>query len=461
MYLNDLPVIHVKSIIDDFANVGRNIDAFADANSQTFKSINGYGTGAFLVSSNNFNPNTTQIVNFKVLIDGTSSSIDRELYVTDCLSLTHTANTRRIYLLKTAERKYYLESFTVERNYNVLHHRTLNGIYGVVLEDENTPLSLQQIVQSILDVGPDTINLVWNVENLYGYNLFIQGMSAINAIDLICSAYGLIWTMEGNYVYVYRGSLLNTNPSGYLNKINDLQEPIRTNALKDFSVNYKIVECCIENPITYVTRDNNSGTVGRSLDVYCPYVPAIINTTGEVTNNSVLTSATTYLRGNFEGILSVTNRYIVRDFVQEVLPSSTPLALELTYSNYGYKNQTILYSPEYPFVKRSEANVADRQAKNWVGVVTYSYKGIVPVIQVTPSFGIDGQPPLGIQLVSNIYSWNYAQANAPIRVEWDCVNRRWIPLQQAYICPPASNPPPIPEPPLPPIETGLNFGSWI
>jgi hypothetical protein len=330
-----------------------------------------------------------------------------------------------------------------------------------VLEDDNLALTVRQIIERIFAAGPTSISVVWNVENLYGYNFFIQGMSALAAIDLICAAYGLVWTMEGNVAYFYRGSLLNSPPGGLLTKVHDIQEPIRTNALKDFSVNYRIVECCIENPISYITKEINSGTVGRSLDVYSPYVPAVVDTSGEVTNDSALSNATTYLRANFEGILSVTNRFIVRDYILEELPSATPSALTLTYSNYGDKNQTTLYSPEYPFLKRPEANVADRQAKNWVGVVAYEYKGLVPVIQVTPMFGIDGQPPLGIQLVANIYSWDYAKANAPIRVEWDCVNRRWIPLQQGYVCPPSTTPPPIPEPPIPPEEPTLPFGSWI
>ncbi len=457
MYLNNASVINSKSIEEDFTNVGRNVDAFADANSQTFKAIDGYGTGAFLMGSDTFNPDLTQTVNFKVRIENTSAYVERTLFVTECLSLTHTAINKRLYLIKTAEEKYKLEDPTVARNYNVLHHRTLNGTYGTVLEDDNIPLTLRQIIEDFLPPG---VSLVWNVENLYGYNLFIEGMSVIAAIDQICAAYGLIWTMHNDYVYVYRGSLLNTNPSTLLTKINDIQEPVRVNALKNLTVNYKVVDCCVQSLNTYVFRNNDSGSVGRSLDVYCPYVPAVYHY-GTLGNGSVLTASTNYLRNNFEGILSITNRYLVRDYVMQVDPSTTPVALEVTYANYGYKNQTILYSPEYPFIKRPEPNVEDRQAKNWVGRVAYSYKGVVPVIQVTPLFGIDGQPPVGTQIVANIYSWNYAQLNAPIRIEWDCVNRRWIPLQQAYSCPPSENPPPAPEPPLPPEETDLNFGSWI
>lgn len=458
MYLNNLPVINVTSVNEDFSRHARNIEHFDAANSQTFKAINGYGQGAFLVNSNNFNPNTTNTVDFKLQISGTSSYIERTLFVTDCLSLTHTANAKKLYLVKTAERKYFLEASNVTRNYNVVHTRYLNGIYGRVLESDGIALTIRQIIENILG---GSITVVWNVEVLYGYNLFIQGMSKLAAIDLICSVYGLIWTMEGNNVYFFKGSLLNTSPGNLLTKVNDLQVPTITNALKDFSVNYKIAECCIENPISYITKENNSGTVGKNLDIYCPYVFAVIDTTGSVTNDSVLTDATTYLRNNFEGILSVSSLFIVRDYVYNQTPDVLPVAFETTYSNYGYRNQTTFYSPEYPFVRRPEANVADRQAKNWVGTVAYEYKGIVPVIQVNPQYGIDGQPPLGIQIVANLYNWNYGQANAPIRVEWDCVNRRWIPLQQAYICPPASTPPPPPDPPLPEGDTDLPYGSWI
>lgn len=95
------------------------------------------------------------------------------------------------------------------------------------------------------------------------------------------------------------------------------------------------------------------------------------------------------------------------------------------------------------------------QRDHWVGHLYASYSGAVMGFWVVPSFELDGRLPDGNQWVVNLYKWDFGVAGATIRVEWDHVNDRWIPIQQEYICPDnrtiGPQPPPPPAPPPPPL----------
>ena len=59
--------------------------------------------------------------------------------------------------------------------------------------------------------------------------------------------------------------------------------------------------------------------------------------------------------------------------------------------------------------------------------------------------------------VTNIFKWNFGFSESLVRIEWDCHNRRWIPIQMEYFCPPDTAFPEVPPAPIEESRVALNW----
>lgn len=503
---NSINLINPSSLLSYFSGKGRNIDLLSNCNFQEFKYIDGCGEGYFLVnygaiSTSNIKLNLTKGV--QSVWDDTETwddtdtwtegvNYERSLIVTDSI-IFEIDNSPKLQLIKTVELKYILESINATRNYNVIDLKTVVLSTGNVLVPD---IPAKTVVQIIKDIKV-SIEVVWSTASIRPYNLFIDGLSIREIMDRVCMAYGLLWTAEYSTVtvepiwddsetwndsntwteepyttqrvtiYVYAGTSLNTTVSLLPN---DLNKPHPLQSFKEINTAYPILDNGVQEPVNYFTKSSSS-TGGKVITAYNPYYPAIYNPgkliavnpslsgSGIPENITKINSVHNYVKANLENIIKLENYYFVHSHIEPYTHLDSPKALKYTYGHSGTGLRTFLFSGKYPILPIPEHNKVDRQARNVIGQLTYTYKGItIPAFFVTPLFGLDGYIDTATDLyVTNLYKWDYGAAEAKIRIEWDVINHQWIPLQQEYICPPGGEVAPLPPPPEEPTYPIIEF----
>lgn len=473
MLINGNPTVDPYDLLEIYAAEGLSTDLIGKCNSQQFRFIDGAGEGYFLVTDNHYTSAETVTLTFPNLPNS------RDVRILDVTKLAAPSDPSRHYLvLHTAEAKYNLNDDIVVRNYNVIHRRTLYGSEVAILAPDATPKTLQQIINDFTGT-----TCVYVAPTIYPYDVFIQGMTYLEAIDRLCAAYGLLWVYHNNIIGIYSVVTPTTIDYSRLNDISHTLQPIVAvatedeeeilledetplttesgNVIADFNVVYPVLDCCQQYPDPYYSVGQNTNSPGKSLKVFMPYFPATIDLTRTVTNNTMLMFIENGLLQQYEAIYRMQGSYRVHNeyFIYDL--TAKPTCFAVMYGDLGSGPRTIFSSQRYPFLPVPIPPSIDRQAKNWLGYLLEEYKGSRIGFWVVPAFGLDGQIPSEDQYVINIYAWNYGALGATVRVEWDCVNYRWIALQQEYVCPPSEEPPePTPPPEQPSYGDISNEGSW-
>jgi hypothetical protein len=437
MRINNAPIVDPKDIVLLYMSKGYSTELLRKCNAQEFKYIDGYGEGYFLLT--NVLYTSGQTITFTV----PGTSVTETLYVTECIDIqapTFTATKLRI--IRTAEEKFKYHSLTVSRNYNVINRKTQIANTAAIVSPDATPKTLQQVFNSILG-----LTCTYTPPTIIGYDIFIEGMSVLDAMDKLCAAFGLLWRVQGNSVYVYSAVSAVDIP---INQVNDIRDQQITTPIQSFTVVYPALNCCLQAPITFQESTIADTIEGRILRVYMPYFPAIFTTEDGLQNEAGLIFVRDHLFELFYYINQIEGNYIAHEYYRDFDLNEQPAWFSIIYADYGVGSRTIVSCKDYPYLTQPVPAIEDRQANNWIGYIYQTYKGAdTPGFWVVPAFGIDGLAPLTNRYVINLYKWDYGAAGALVRVEWDCYNYRWIPIQQQYICPPNETPPPMDPPPIP------------
>ena len=72
--------------------------------------------------------------------------------------------------------------------------------------------------------------------------------------------------------------------------------------------------------------------------------------------------------------------------------------------------------------------------RRWLGYLKESYRGGVMGFWAVPTVALDGPLPEKDQWVINIFKWNFGVIGATVEVQEDTENKRWIPVNQEYVC---------------------------
>lgn len=442
---NSINLRNPSSLLSYFSGKGRNIDLLSNCNLQEFKWIDGCGEGYFLVDYG-----VISSVAIKLNLIKGATNYERSLLITDSIVL-ESDDDPKLQLIKTSELKYILNNTTASRNYNIIDPRTIVGATGATLAPDTTAKSIVQIIKNI----DSTVEVVWNTTTIRPFNVFIDGMSLTDVIDMFCKAYGLLWTVEYSIIdsvstvtiYVYPGTALNTTTSIIPSDVN---KPKPIQSYKDIETIYPVLDNGLQVPINYYSKKSTSSGA-KCITAYNPFFPTLIEPgTSTVVNDTALTTVHNFVQPNLYNIIKLENYYYVHSHIEPYSHLIAPKALKYTFGHTPAGLRTFLFSGKYPVLDIPEHNKSDRQARNVVGYLQYSYFSS-PYFWVYPVYGLDGYINPSIHLlVENIYNWDYGAENAKVRIEWDPINRRWIPLQQEYVCPPDEEPPAVPAPETPP-----------
>jgi hypothetical protein len=442
MQLNGQNLVDVASVMPYYTKKGLSLDLLRQCNSQEFRFIDGYGKGHFLMTQTIESDHVTFSVGFRTV----------SLKVTDVLSLEHPNHSGGLKVYITAEPKYDLLDLIVERNYNITIDKSI-PVSGeptiVTLNPDYTPKTLEQVIDDIL---PSGYILDYNADTITPLDISIEGLSVFGAIDHLCSAYGLIWTSDGETVHIWDmqdsdNSSDITSEGQLTDPINDIYHTLLTDSPTNVNVAFPVYEYARQVPREYYVYEDSESTPsssddivdglgqGQTLNVMIPYHKAITNINGQVRNQSALDAIALIVIDNMKGIKK-SYEYVVKEFFEALPLNYQPISLSEVYGDWGQGPRSIYRWIPYPYVLAKKPKSKARYAKNFVGTIAEDYNGPVETIYVTPEFGLDGKIPPGTQPVRNLYNWDYGLVGWYIRVEWDCVNRRWIPITQEYECPP-------------------------
>lgn len=445
MQLNGINLVDTVEVLSYYEQRGLSTELIRKCNSQEYRFIDGYGKGYFLMTSDI----ASSSVSFTV------DSRTTNLRVIDKVSLEHPNQTGdKLFAYITAEPKYELMDIIVSRSYNVTLDKSIppTGSPTVVtLPPDLVPKTLQEVMDDFLPYA-----LTYNGDTITSYDIAIEGLSALRAMDHLCSIYGYVWTFDGTTVVVNKitpagpggGEILK----GLSDPINDIRHSVATQELSNVNVSFPILEYCRQDPSEYYTQEIDNGNPGKIVSIVDPYFPAVATSVGVIRNSATLDARATIIATNMEGIESLLI-YVAKHHFEANPLTTTPISLSEIHGDFGSGPRSIYRSIPYPHNLTKRVYPKDRYANNWIGTLTDGYWEIVPSFVVSPLYGLDGKIPPGDQLVRNLYRWDYGQPGWTVRVEWDCVNAQWIALQQEYDCPPDEDPgyptsphvPPYPE----------------
>lgn len=448
MKFNDQPVVDPRTVLPYYENRGIISDMLQLCNGQEFRYINGYGIGHFL--------STQDIDDEKVDVNYGTKTV--EVKITNKLCLEHPKQTGdKLYIYKTAESKYLLGDKGNIRDYNVIADKSVSlssaSLSFFVMEDGGTSLTLEEILEDMLDAHG--IDLVYDSVEIVPFDVGLQGKSLLEALDCLCSAYGLLWrynTTQDEVTVFPAPDPLDDDDSFY-DKINNIHLENLDSAFSDISIYFPIYKYRAKTILEYKSRSENTSDAGMSTRVYCPYSPAFVKNNGSTRNSSDLDYIKSTIVDNLQKVGKTVQLLEKHHFE---FPSN-PISLSEIHGDWGYGPRSIFRYIDYPIIRVPDYSPNTRFAWNWLGYLVHNYSteaGLVPYFIVAPSIGLDGALPSGYQTVYNIYNWNYGETGWVVRVEWDCNNNRWIALQQQYECPPEEPENETPPPAEEPIESG-------
>ena len=446
LYLDNKPAVDPYSIREKWLEYGFSLELFDKCNMMEFKFIGGHGVGHMIYTTDQtFTVGSELTLTINKEMGGSET---HKVLVTDKIQLRKPGTTQPfLYVIQIADLKVKFAAANVSRHYNVINRRTQRSNAIEIIDPDSTPKTLKEVLEDVS--GIPAINYHGPV--VTPYDVFIDGMSVLDAIDYLCAAYGLLWTYSYNtsesdydlYVWDCSASI----PSMNISDIRDPQEQF-----KELCFLYPVLDCCLSLPASFRGEEWNGGGVGKARTVYMPFFPAILTpVTGTLQNPSGILGYSNGLRGYIQLAGKMEGRYIVLEYHHTFSTTTAPFCFSIQFLDKGSGPRTIYRADKYPFLECPVQAPKDNQAKNWIGYLYETYQGIVPGFWVVPSAGLDGKAPTTDQYVVNLYKWNYGALGAQVRVEWDCVNYRWIPLQQEYVCPPSTSPitqrdpPPDPE----------------
>lgn len=438
MQLNGENVVDTKSVLPYYQKYGLSQELLRKCSAQEFRYIDGVGMGYFLM--------TEDINDDTVSFEWDLRTVDLHVVKKFDLERRGFTGPKKLYVYVTAEPKYIFENTVVNRNFNVTIDKSLvvdGGATIVVLDpDRNNPKTVDQIITEIL---PSGYNVVYTAPQILPYDVNIEGINVREAIDTLCSTYGLIWTLDGSTVRIWGGQG-NFN-STLVDPYNDIRTNFVNPAYDVINVVFPIYDYCRKGPRErYVYSQDNDGQ-GETLNVFEPYYPCVVDASDNPQNSSVLDTRGALIVQNLRALDDLEEYVAVHKAVCPPL-SQTPGSLSEIHGDFGAGPRSIFREIPYPFRKVPEPDCDARLADNWIGrLVDGFYGSNVPSFAVAPQYGLDGAPPPGIQTVINLYSWEYGAPNWTVRVEWDCTNSRWIPLQMTLGCPPEEDPEYPPETP--------------
>jgi len=442
MQLNGQNLVDVASVMPYYTKKGLSLDLLRQCNSQEFRFIDGYGKGHFLMTQTISDDHVTFSVGSRTI----------SLKVTDVLSLEHPNHSGGLKVYITAEPKYDLLDLIVERNYNVTIDKSI-PVSGeptiVTLNPDYTPKTLEQVIDDIL---PSDYTLDYNADVITPLDISIEGLSVFAAIDHLCSAYGLIWTCDGEVVYIWDmqdadNSSDITSQGELTDPINDIYHTLLTDSPTNVNVAFPVYEYARQVPREYYVYEDSESTPssssdivdgpgqGQTLNVMVPYHKAYTTITGQIRNQSALDAIALIVIDNLKGIKK-SYEYVVKEFFEALPLNYQPISLSEVYGDFGRGPRSVYRRIHYPYMLVRIPPSLSRYANNWRGTLTDGYSSVVEHFTVAPVVGFDGKIPPGPQKVYNIYKWPYGEMGWIVRVEWNNVTNRWEALQQEFECPP-------------------------
>ena len=448
MELNGIPVVRVEKVREYYVRRGLSTTLLDKCNSQEFRYIDGYGKGHFLMMNNISSEN----VSFSI---GSRTVSLRVLYK---LSLEHESHSGGLYLYITAEPKYNLKEFNVSKQYNITIDKSLNTYGATTIATTEELLSMREVVEDFLTGTPYTLN--WFADDFTSFDINIEGLTVFDALDLICSIYGLTWTASTDEVYVWDHDAGTPSSSEVTTTIPDPLIDIRhrITSISDINVAFPIYDYCRKETSQYhIEEPEDTTSQGTAITSMDPWYPAVVNALGTLRNSSLLTTRADLISTNLKAIATLEDYKVKCPFYAPAV-GTTPISLSEIHGDFGSGPRSIYRSIQFPIYKPERLPSKSRLANRWIGTITDGYFGSVSSFVVSPSYGLDGKPPTGDQLVVNLYRWSYGEPGWVVGVEWDCTNEQWIPFQQEFDCPPTEDPeypPPgpaedYPQYPLPP-----------
>jgi hypothetical protein len=411
------------------------MEELAKCNRMEFKFIDGYGVGHFLVASSVYPGNCG--VSLKLLNDETFTVLGTfPVIVDEVLTINHVNDTgEKIYLYRVREEKSFLYEQTFSRNYNVIDKNSVSGTDCKIVGGDYKNLKEIIELETSMTVNFDTV--------LKPFNVMLEGMDLGVAIDYLCSAYGLVWTVFNNQIYIYEGTNSGYDPTS----VSEVVGNTPTQALKDFTLRIEKLDCCLTEPTRYATfntglSDSSStseGTCfGKELATYFPFHIAIPSDDPEeeYRNIEALNSLYEYLFYNFQDLIRTESTVAIHNLTLSPALIARPKSLSIIYYDNGEVAKTIYRSDKYPALRLPKQSILDRVATDLVGELAASYAGPVDGFLVTPIFGFNGAIPESDIFVYNLLDWDYGQVGAMVFAKWDCINERWVAYQQKYTCPP-------------------------
>lgn len=430
MKFGELPLVNVEKVIDYYNKKGLYTDLLSRCNSQEFRYINGFGKGHFL--------STTLTTAESVLLTIDEREVD--VKILEVFSLEHPDHPAGLYVYVTGEFKCGFLEGTVARNYNVTIDKTLSSYDPpdiIVMEDDNVHWTLQDIIADIIQ----PFSLSYDAQDIYCYDVPLQGMSVFKAIDHLCSIYGLLWTADASSVKITAISEEHTLQEASKERLNAIEWSQLPVSVSDISVSFPIYDYARQTPGEYWYSLEQTTNQGIGVNVCDPYFPSVEAINGTLRNRVPLEDRTALIKSNLFGITKLAN-YLEKHHYEcgaydQTSPPYAFISLSEVFGDWGYGPRSVYREIPWPYYTPPMPRQAKaRYANNWRGILAYSYYTVVPYFVVTPVVGFDGRIPPDPQRVENIYGWNYGEVGWAIRVEWNPVDAVWEAIQQEYICPP-------------------------
>lgn len=373
MLLQGIHPVDPASLIAEYQKEGLADDLLRKCNAQSFKLIDGAGEGYFLVTSDQLSDlldaesNYLRDITFTV-IDSNDASIthDFPIVLIEIHKLNHPSQTDTYFaVVRTMEEKYLLKEDKVLRNYNIVDRDSIASAATISEINYAEPDNLAQLtlVQIIEDISGLTVNST--APSVTPYDVNIQGLTVLDAIDYMCSVYGLLWTMNNGEIYI-------------IDTIAAAPDYITDTRHLDISTNLKelqLVGPVYANGVISDSRHGgsyNEGAIpGKVLSVYMPFYPTYIKTDTTIINDTGLQTLATTIFNNFKTVSKLEGSYYVYNHYNTTggvfTPFTSTACLKLTFADYGAGPRTIYSSVAYPYLLPLEGEGHEPANRNTPG----------------------------------------------------------------------------------------------